>query len=390
MLLARSIPRKRGLLAFGAWFGELFSDNPKYLALHLLEHTDARIVWIGNPEVESRLPSYDRLEFARRGSLKAALALLRAKTWVFCQSAPLDLTSLPLHGKALRLNLWHGIPLKYIGHNAPKNKAKKQDPALVRSLYDTIYSGADWTSVSSPSMRTLIADDCPTMFSAGRCLRAGMPRNDFLLENRENTALRAAIKRKYASIFGFDVNRKVVLYMPTYREPGNDLFRFYDCPEDKRDRVRAVLDGCGAILLEKHHFQTYRNHPVVQSNGCSIAIRSENKHDIDVQELLLIADILITDYSSVYFDFALLKRPVLHFAYDLERYETVDAGLAYDIRKVAAGPIVRTFNELLDELNTQLRSPAFRPAQDFLDLIEYENGDACQKIAEFLRERSCL
>ncbi len=390
MLLARAVPRKRGLLVFGAWFGELFGDNPKYLALHLLEHTDARIVWIGNPEVGARLPAHPRLAFARRGSMRAAWALLRAKAWVFCQRAPLDLTALPLHGRALRMNLWHGIPLKYIGRNAPKNRARKRDPAVVRRLYEAMCGGPDWTSVSSPSMRTLIADDCPEMFSADRCIAAGMPRNDFLVANRTNENLRRTLKLRYASLLGFDPARKVVLYMPTYREAGNELFAFYGLPDDEQARVLGVLDEFGAVLLEKHHFQTYRSHPVARRNGCSVAIRGQSKADVDVQELLLIADILITDYSSAYFDFALMERPVLHFAYDLERYETADAGLAYDLREVAAGPILRTLGELLAELSSQLRAPEFRPAPGFRDLVEWEKGGACRRIAGFLRERGCL
>ncbi len=222
----------------------------------------------------------------------------------------------------------------------------------------------------------------------GSFLPFGTPRNDFLLNNRDNVELQRNLREKYAQLLGFDPSRKIVLYLPTYRSSGKDVFAFYDLKEPESVAFAKILDDNNAVLLEKHHWMTYVQHPLPPRPSFSRAIPGDRQNSVDTQELLLISDILVSDYSGVYIDFGLLERPCIHFVYDFKEYCDKDSGLAYDIEQVAAGPIVKTLPELLSTLSYLLERPAFTPAPHFHELVEYETGHACEQLVRFMGLKS--
>ncbi len=222
----------------------------------------------------------------------------------------------------------------------------------------------------------------------GTFLPFGTPRNDFLLNNRDNIDLQRNLREKYARLLGFDPSRKIVLYLPTYRSSGKDVFAFYDLKEPESAAFAKILNDNNAVLIEKHHWMTYVQHPLPPTPSFSIVIPGDRQNIVDTQELLLTADILISDYSGVYIDFGLLERPCIHFAYDLNQYRDRDSGLAYDLNQVAAGPIVKTLPELLSTLTDLLEHPAFTPAPHFHELVTYETGHACEQLVRFLELKS--
>ena len=107
--------------------------------------------------------------------------------------------------------------------------------------------------------------------------------------------------------------------------------------------------------------------------------------NIDTQELLLISDILITDYSGVYLVFLLLDKPIINFAYDYEYYKKEDRGFKYDIKDVAGGVFVEKTEDLINELRLHLcdrnKSKDIRDSMNIL-MNSYENGESCQHIVE--------
>ena len=218
----------------------------------------------------------------------------------------------------------------------------------------------------------------------GTFLPFGTPRNDFLLNNRDNIDLQRNLREKYARLLGFDPSRKIVLYLPTYRSSGKDVFAFYDLKEPESAAFAKILDDNNAVLIEKHHWMTYVQHPLPPTPSFSIVIPGDWQNSVDTQELLIAADILVSDYSGAYIDFGLLKRPCIHFAYDLEEYRDRDSGLAYDLNQVAAGPIVKTLPDLLETLSKLLARPEFSPAPRYHEIVEYENGHSCEQLARFM------
>lgn len=374
--LSRLMPRTRRLAVFGSWCGRQYSDNPKYLLEYLLEHSTCRCVWVGEPQVEALLPKHPRLKFARFGSFAANWAALRAKNWFFSQGAALDISPWSLFGGARLYNLWHGIPVKKMGRECPgwKGDERTDWPHRVwRWMFARIVRPATrcWLPVASDDMARLMGLFVPEMFSPERAVACGSPRNDWLIANRGNRTLIESLKEKYARLLGFDSRKKIVLYMPTFRGVG------------ARVGLGDIVDGGDAVLIEKHHPLTFRARRFegVKTNG-SILVPPELCESMDTQELCLVADVMIGDYSSAYLDFALLGRPTVHYVYDLEEYATKDAGLAYDIRDVAGGPVVKTEAELKSAVRQLLAGDPFTVGRKLPELLEYEKGTACRQLQE--------
>lgn len=384
---AKLIPRSRKRVCIGAWFGNLYADNPKYFAEYLLEHSDFVLTWIGNDSVRQQLPQHERMHFARKGSLRAVCELLRAKFWICCIFCVHDLTTLPISGGAICINLWHGIPIKRNGrptaHNC-KESCVRRFLAVVERFYANIVSGEkEWLLVSSSGMADIQLKGYD-IFSKDRILQIGTPRNDFLLNNRTNTALKLLLKKKYSALLGFDANKKVVLYLPTWRMSGKNVFCFYSLDAGKQAEIKALLDSYSATLIEKHHFHTYELHPTAGKSACTTVITEKQFDKTDAQELLLCADIVISDYSGAYVDFGLLGRPCIHFAYDLDEYANQDSGLSYDLRQVAAGPVSTTLDELLRAMRNSLETGESKPGKGYCGLVEFETGNACRNLLSFM------
>lgn len=382
--LAYVWPRNSESVVMGGWSGELFIDNPKYLLLYMLEHTDFKITWIGNDGLRRQLPQNEKLGFARKGSFAAFVKLINAKTWICCQAVSMDLTEFPILGRAQSIDLWHGIPIKYVGELTPSLRSAKVKSSLCRKIYQAVVTNShSWLVVSNDKMIDILCDGAPSRYVRSKILRVGTPRNDFLLNNASNKWAISSLRQKYSTLLGFDKRKKIVLYLPTWRMNG-DVFAFYKLSNQEQSVWHRALDDANAVLIEKHHRETYKNYPTAKSSHCSIVISSEMQKEIDVQELLLVADVLISDYSGAYIDFGLLKKPVVHFAYDLDTYKSSDSGLAYDLQDVAAGPIVTNYEELLHLATETLRKLKCQQGSNYLSLVQYENGEASKAICDFM------
>ena len=386
--LSKLMPRDPNRIAIGAWYGTLYADNSKYLVEFLIRNTGYAVTWIGNEDVARRLPRHPNLSFARKGSWRATLALLKAKFWICCIGHGIDLSPLPIDGGAICINLWHGIPVKRNGQHTIwdlRNKEGQGFRSFLERLYSYVTAGTkEWLLVASEEMIAIQLAYAPHVFTAKRMLRSGSPRNDYLIANKDNHALQKDLRQKYASLLRFDPRKKVILYLPTWRLSGKNVFCFYNLPKEEQTKIKELLDSGNATLIEKHHFHTYERHPVPDNSTCSLTINGDVIRETDAQELLLIADILICDYSGAYIDYGLLQRPCIHFAYDLEEFTKNDSGLAYAIEDVAAGPIATTLPELKSLLVSELKTPGFKPAKHFKELVAFETGSSCNQLVSFL------
>ena len=380
------VPRDKNLIAIGGWYGKYFIGPTKVFALYLLENSNLNIVWIGYEDVLKDLPKHERLKFVKKDSWRAMLVLLRAKTWICCISIEWDLTFLPLAGTATLINTWHSFGLKKLGIQTPKFIKSGQKMSLAGKVVKILDSQPrPWTLCPCDSDRDRLASGEPFYFSRNKFLPYGTPNNDYMILNKTNIALQAKLRERYSALFGFDPKSKIVLYFPTWRMTSNPLFAFYNLPSDRQMAWRKMLAERGAILIEKHHYRTFELHPVINPSQCSIVVKPEHQSLIDVQELLLIADMLISDYSGAYIDFGLLHRPCVHFAYDYEEYCGGDSGFYYSLADVAAGPIVREESELFAKVDEYLKSPKFEPAAKYKDIVEYETGHSCEQLLRFIK-----
>jgi CDP-glycerol glycerophosphotransferase len=225
---------------------------------------------------------------------------------------------------------WHGTPLKRIGH----------DIADVRFADRTYLQKLDketpnWTFLVSPNRFST-----PILRRAfkyeGNVLEIGYPRNDVLYRDREQVA--AQVRER----LGLPAGRKVVLYAPTWRDD-----EFYG-PGQYKMFLQLDLDRA-ARELGDDHVLLVRRHPNVvdeipQSGGGFVWDVSTYP---DIADLLAVTDILITDYSSVMFDFANTRRPMVFFTYDLEHYRDRLRGFYFDFETEAPGPLLETSDQVI-------------------------------------------
>ncbi|MFF1696753.1 CDP-glycerol glycerophosphotransferase family protein [Streptomyces sp. NPDC058257] len=266
---------------------------------------------------------------------------------------------------------WHGTPLKRIGLDLAGRSSGD------RAYMDTLPGrAAQWSVLVSPNRFST-----PVLRGAfgytGEVLERGYPRNDLL-----HAADRAKVAASVRERLGIPEGRRVVLYAPTWRENQPKRAGRYglDLQLDLEAAERAIGDD--QVLLVRRHYLVGGAVP------CSDFVRDVTRHP-DVSELLLISDVLVTDYSSLMFDFAQTGRPMLFHTYDLDHYRDTLRGFCFDFAAQAPGPLLATSDEVIAALrDPEAATAAYADAYDrfrevFCDL---DDGNAAAGVADAMIE----
>jgi CDP-glycerol glycerophosphotransferase len=209
----------------------------------------------------------------------------------------------------------------------------------------------------------------------GEMLETGYPRNDILSNADEN--LSCEIKTK----LNLPKDKKIILYAPTWRD--NEFFeagQYKFTLELDLKRMQEEL-GDEYIIITRLHYFIANNLDLSDYKGFAF---DESKYD-DIAELYLISDILITDYSSVFFDYANLKRPILFYTYDLDSYGDVIRGFYFDMENNVPGPLLFTTEEVIDSIRNieKINEEYKEKYEEFYETFcSLEEGNASQKIVE--------
>lgn len=369
-------PRNPRKVLLGAWMGQRYADNPKYLMLHLAaHHPELDLVWCGRGHVRRELPADVRVRFVEHGSAAAFKECLTAGA-CFVSHGYRDVSP---------VNLFRGAALTYLGHGFAIKRMGGGDRPL-RSRLLSILRGVlrhaegfrYYVASSTEHRRKLLTEYTAQNITADAVLDIGQPRVDYLLSPGSN-GLAGRIRERLLEGHALPA-RRVVTYLPTFRDSGTPVFAFSALDSNQRLRLEALLRKHDAVLIEKGHPGDSAGVRGGQSaraaDDASRVVRIESTR-MDTQELLLATDLLITDYSGCYLDFLVLDRPVIHFAYDYAEYARSERGLFFELPAIAAGPIVGEFDRLLDTLDASLSEPAFerRRRHDARSmLMEFERG----------------
>ena len=386
-------PRNQRKMLFGAWTGRNFSCNPKYFLLYILQHhPDVYCVWVGKEEIRALVEKIHGVKFVRKGSLKAFWHYLTAKFFVCNINWRGDIINLPIFKKVTVINLFHGIPYKKIGNQqyfyaSQVGPTRSKFRQVLHNWLETFgnyqYPQESWVSVSSEFIAKTFCESFPRRYTRARMVVAGLPRNDFLVLNVNNQKLKFELKQRLAKQFGLAVDKRWYIYLPTFRYETNQVYSFLATKNESK--IAHILSEQGAIIIEKQHPRVLERLHVPSEQSCCVFGLSEYQGEqIDLQELLLVSDRLITDYSSCFFDFALLKRPVIHFAYDFDRYCTHDTGVLYDLQEVCAGPICKTEDELFATISNSDDELLGKRGGILNDIIAGETGHASETLWSML------
>ena len=320
----------RDTVVYTSFDGRQYSCNPRAIHEELvrreapLEH-----LWVVRDGM-CRVPPSARV--LRRGSREYYDAFARARFVVANDHLP---DWFEPRNDQVCLQTWHGTPLKLLGRDL-----LDQRPGINRAIDRWDRQARTWRFVVSQNQHSTAVLERAYAIE-GEVLETGYPRDDALAGAGRQERTRAVRER-----LGLPAGARVVLYAPTFREQARDSRgRFRLNLQIDLDRLRAAVGPDTVLLIRKHH----RVAEVIAGMADGFA-RDVSTYP-DGAELLLAADVLVTDYSSLMFDYANTGRPMLFFAYDLDAYRDQVRGLYLDMATEAPGPLVRTTEELAAALN---------------------------------------
>jgi CDP-glycerol glycerophosphotransferase len=341
-----------------------FSDNPRALFPVLSERLPrADHVWLVDPEHADGFP--DEVRTVAWGTRECIATLEAADLLVANTHTDLEWQK---RDDAVYLQTWHGTPLKRI-HNdvlwAPEGRLARLDRDVAQ--WDLLLSP---NAVSTPRLRQAFG-------FGGEILESGYPRNDVL-----SAPDRGERRERLRAELGIEPGATAVLYAPTWRddavfaEGGKEFGLALDL-----DAFEERLGGDQVLLLRLHYMLTGR----LQVSGRA-AVRDVSAWP-EVADLYLAADVLVTDYSSTMFDFAVTGRPQLFFTYDLDDYRDRLRGFYFDLEPVAPGPLLSTNAALLEalgDLPAVAAAHAERLAEFRKTFCSLEDGHAGDRVADRL------
>lgn len=387
----RTIP---GLLIFESNLGRNYSGNPRAIYEEMLRRgwdKEMQICWLFTEPQKQSVPG--RVTLLQRESLPTLLKMHRASIWVTDTRQPTYIVKNP---NTYYMMTWHGTPLKKLALDlydyieATELQSEKDvQKKLAKQRRQWLQDSAQWDCLLAQNETAAeLFRGC--FWYQGEILCAGYPRNDTLVQERERRALQIEQEdadKSNAAVTGETekhgkrVGRKrTVLYAPTWREyESNGLCDSRFEPPLDFDRLYEVLKAENTELIIKYHYYVKEKPDFTKYGG---VIRDSMK---DIAELYPLCDMMITDYSSTMFDYAVLKRPMVFFAYDLERYEA-ENGFYFDYEKLVPGPLVRTQEELFAVLKKEYDFDAYQEKREafYQRFAAEDDGEAAAEAVNLL------
>ncbi|MCR4720203.1 MAG: CDP-glycerol glycerophosphotransferase family protein [Lachnospiraceae bacterium] len=410
--LTHLIPVKKGLVVFDSFMGKSYSGSVRAVYEYLSDHKPGAQytpVWVFTREaLKKGLPDSPDSRMVTYGTISYYILMSRACLWVFDTRHEAYLVK---KKKQRYLQTWHGTPLKKLGADIDifsmkaENAGKTDGKALQKYKDKVAAESAKWdVLISASTFTTEVFRRC---FSYdGEILECGYPRNDVLFINdlgdskvgsgadnspgngTENNGSKTGINVE-VSADNSAAPKKTLLYAPTWRDDihsGEGWWYGYDPSLD----IKALEDALGSewrLVVKLHYLVKYDKDAFPESSVKSGFLRIADSGE-DIAGLMKNADAVITDYSSVMFDYALLDRPMFFYVYDLERYRDKLRGWYFDFEKEAPGPMSRDTEGLIKDIKSTGCNPgetrrwsekrrAFRAK-----FAAFEDGHAAERIAQ--------
>ena len=361
-------------ILFISFHGGGFSCNPKYIYQELRQDErfkDFNFVW-ALKDTSIDIPGAKVVKY---NSLEYFYCLAKSKFWISNCKLPEFCVK---KKNQIYINTWHGVPLKRLAHSITANSntfyRSKVSRAEMLKSYDIDTKRYSYL-ISPNSFTTEKYQEC---FKVSKDIikEYGYPRNDFLVNLTNDQVL--DLKNK----LNLPKDKKVLLYCPTFRDNSFNKNGYTFNLNLDFNKWKYHL-GKEYVVIFKPHYSisnTFSNKGM--EDFLYIA-----KPGVDINELYAVSDVLITDYSSTFFDYAILNRPILFYMYDLEEYKEDLRGFYLNIYKDLPGEIIEDENKLLDEMkNYDLYLEKNISKLEEFNLIynNFQDGNCSKKVAEIL------
>lgn len=350
------------LIVFSSFSGKTYDDSPRAIYEGMIKDhrfDDYELVWDFRDPLKINIERGGKI---KTDTLTYYTTLLKARLWITNVSMyrGLEFTGI----KSYVFNTWHGSAIKKIGIDVKggegfvaKTKQKRGDVMLAQGQYDVErFSHA----YEMPQQSMLVF---------------GLPRNDELVYNNKPDII-----NELKTHLGIALNKKVILYAPTYREYLRD---------NKKNSIFSLPINIGKWEenLSSDFVILFRAHPDVVK--VLNIVENDFVKDVSsyphVNELMLVSDLLISDYSSIFFDYSILGRPMLCFAYDYDQYNET-RGVYFDIRKELASENLSDEDVLVDTILKLDWKERSRISIDFRNKYVESFGNATKQSLDYLCE----
>ena len=340
------VPRNKRNWVFGSGTGMNFSDNAKYLFLYCSSLNEINCYWITKNKVLVENLRNDGLKAYYKYSIMGLWLSISSKVYIY-DSRTGCINHFTSAG-AYKVSLWHGSPLKTIDRDITvKNNAfyiGNHTWGLKRYLVRIIMP--EWFVVANLMIATSdkVKGYFNSAFGSKKIEVTGYPRNDIISNPN--------LYRKYL-IFEQNIihslsTKKTILYAPTFR----DTDRFERETPIEWERLNNLLKKNDTTFLIKLHRHDYSM--IMKENYSHIRVLN---NESDMYPLFSKVDLLITDYSSIFFDFLLTEKPVLFYPYDIEDYLTMDRSMYDEYEKVTPGHKAYNFQGFYEKIELFFKEP---------------------------------
>ena len=360
-------PIEENWIVFETFMGKSYADSPKYIYEYLAKNypNKYKFIWVLNDK-NTKLP-YDGV-IVKRFTKKYAYYLAKSKYFVFNIRQPLWFRK--REGQVF-LETWHGTPLKRLAFD--QEEVTAASPTYKAQFYR---QKQEWDYlISANRFSSEIFKSC-FMYTNGTMLEVGYPRND-LMYHPHRDQIAADLKKK----LNIPEDKKTILYAPTWRDDeyyGNGKYKF----KLKLDLelMKKELGDEYVVLLRTHHYIA----DSLDVTGVEDFAINLSKYD-DITEIYLISDICITDYSSVFFDYANLKRPILFYTYDIDKYRDILRSFYIDMETELPGPLVYSTDEIIERIKNldKMNKEYANKYEEFYNrFCSIDDGHASQRTVE--------
>jgi len=372
-------PIDPNLVVFEAFKGKQYTCSPKAMFEEMVQnpaYAGYKLVWSFSGVVIKKyefLKQYRNVTLVKKGTEKYYEVMATAKYRVTNSTNP---KTIPVRKGQIYIQTWHGTPLKRLGCDIVLEGNGSQSVKEIHEMYREeadqftyLLSPSAYTSEKLASAYALTEEE-----KKNKIIELGYPRNVFLFKYTEED-----VKRIKESLH-LPADKKIILYAPTFRDKTYEYGKGFEYQVAlDMERLQKKFGDRACVLLRAHYFANME-FDAEKYRGFLYDVSDYG----DINHLYVISDLLMTDYSSVMFDYSILRRPMIFFMYDIEEYrgQLRDFYIEPDI---LPGPIVSTQEEVEAELEKAFSKPfvcderyeAFCKKFTYLD-----DADAAKRVVE--------
>lgn len=360
-------PTDENQFLFECFKGKFVNDSPLSIYQELLStNLAAKFIWVLSDEqhpLAKKMQAMPNTKVVFYGTEEYLKAYATSKYWVTNCRIPFRIVK---KTDQVFIQCWHGTPLKKMAHDIKIGSNAKTSLDGLKFAYDHEVKRLDYFISPSPYASKCFCSSFNMPKS--KILESGYPRNDKLVNHKNDLVLIREIK----SELGIREGQKVVLYGPTWRD---DKI----CSVNGNHVLTNPLDSDDFLAEFENTVFLYRGHYFTRPEKEMVNFIDVSDYN-DINDLFLISDALITDYSSLFFDFAILCRPIYFYMPDLEEYREKTRGFYLDVETELPGPISRTPGELAKVMLTPYVHSIFDGFNKKYN--PYEEGHSARNVLE--------